>query len=292
MVTDSETGSLTPSIINKFKTEHRWRRPTTERVTSTVRTKHDFSLGGVMIDANAIEIRGLSKAFGDTTALEDVSFTVRQGEIFGFMGHNGAGKTTTIRMLLGLLRPTRGEARVLGYDIVRDSLAIRRLCGYLPDEYALPKEMTARRFLRYVGAMFGFAGPPLERRIEELVELFGLAPVADKRLDAFSSGMIQKIGLAQALINEPRVLLLDEPTAGLDPIGRQDFLELITRLARDGVTVLFSTHILSDIERVCQRVAILHHGHLIATGDLSDLKHRHGARHMDDLYLSLVKRAV
>jgi ABC-2 type transport system ATP-binding protein len=231
-------------------------------------------------------------AFGETIAIEDVSFAVRPGEIFGFMGHNGAGKTTTIRMLLGLLRPTRGEASVLGYDIVRDSLAIRRLCGYLPDEYALPKEMTARQFLRYLGAMFGFDGAPLERRIEELVELFGLAAVADRRLGSFSSGMIQKVGLAQSIINEPRVLLLDEPTSGLDPIGRQELLELIARLARDGVTVLFSTHILSDIERVCERVAILHHGRLVASGDLGDLKHRHGAKHMDDLYLSLVKRAV
>jgi ABC-2 type transport system ATP-binding protein len=118
-----------------------------------------------MMDGNAIEIRGLSKAFGDTLALDDVSFAVRPGEIFGFMGHNGAGKTTTIRMLLGLLRPPRGEACVLGHDIVRSSLAIRRVSGYLPDDYALPKKMSARRFLRYIGAMFGFAGPPRERRI-------------------------------------------------------------------------------------------------------------------------------
>jgi ABC-2 type transport system ATP-binding protein len=247
----------------------------------------------VMSDRNAIEIHRLSKAFGGTLAVDDVSFAVLPGEVFGFMGHNGAGKTTTIRMLLGLLHPTRGEACVLGHDIVRDSLAIRRLSGYLPGDYALPKEMSARQFLRYIGAMFGFAGVLLERRIEELLELFGLAAVADKRLGAFSSGMIQKVGLAQALINEPRVLLLDEPTAGLDPIGRQELLELIVRLARnDGVTVLFSTHILSDIERVCERVAILHHGRLIASGDLADLKDRHGAAHMDDLYLSLVKTAV
>jgi ABC-2 type transport system ATP-binding protein len=242
---------------------------------------------------NAIDIRGISKDFGDTLAVDDVSFAVRPGEIFGFMGHNGAGKTTTIRMLLGLLRPTRGEANVLGYDIVRDSLAIRRLSGFLPGDYALPKEMSARRFLRYIGAMFGFSGTPLERRIDELLELFGLAAVADKPLGAFSSGMTQKVGLAQALINEPSVLLLDEPTAGLDPIGRQELLELIGGLARnDGVTVLFSTHILGDIERVCQRVAILHRGRLLASGDLADLKHRYGATHMDDLYFSLVKRAA
>jgi ABC-2 type transport system ATP-binding protein len=246
-----------------------------------------------MADQDAIEIQGLCKTFGELLAVDDVSFSVHRGEVFGFMGHNGAGKTTTIRILLGLLRPTRGEARVLGYDAVRDSVRIRRLSGYLPGNYALPKEMSARRFLQYIGAMFGFAGAPLRRRIDELVELFGLSSVAGKRLGTFSSGMMQKVGLAQALINEPRVLLLDEPTAGLDPIGRQELLELIVRLARDdGVTVLFSTHILSDIERVCQRVATLHHGRLIASGDLADLKRQYAASHMDDLYLTLVKRAA
>ena len=117
--------------------------------------------------SNAIIIDGLSKAFGSTVAVDNVSFDVRNGEVFGFIGHNGAGKTTTIRMLLGLLRPTSGAARVLGHDIVRDSLSIRRLCGYLPGSYALPKELTARRFLRYIGAMFGMSGRPLERKITD-----------------------------------------------------------------------------------------------------------------------------
>ena len=149
--------------------------------------------------------------------------------------------------------------------------------------------MTARRFLRYIGAMFGMSGTPLERRIERLLAQFDLSSVADRRLGTFSSGMTQKVGLAQALINEPRVLLLDEPTSGLDPIGRHDTLELIRALAADGVTVLFSTHILSDIERVCERVAVLHHGRLIASGELDELKRRHGAQQMDELYLTLVK---
>jgi ABC-2 type transport system ATP-binding protein len=241
---------------------------------------------------NAIDIRGLSKSFGDTIAVEDVTFAVKRGEVFGFMGHNGAGKTTTIRMLVGLLRPTRGSASVLGYDIVRDSLAIRRVAGYLPGDYALPKEMTARRFLRYVGAMFGMTGAAVEKRIEDLLAQFDLSGVADHRLGTFSSGMTQKVGLAQALINDPAILLLDEPTSGLDPIGRHDTLELIRRLADDGVTVLFSTHILGDIERVCERVAIVNHGRLIANGDLGELKRRHGAQQMDDLYLTLVRSAA
>ena len=242
---------------------------------------------------SAIEIRHLSKSFGETRAVIDVTFDVRSGEVFGFMGHNGAGKTTTLRMLLGLLRPTGGSARVLGYDIVGESLAIRRLTGYLPGDYALPKDMTARRFLRYIGAMFGRSGSILERRIDELLERFDLASVADKRLGTFSSGMTQKVGLAQALLNEPRVLLLDEPTSGLDPIGRHDTLELMRSLAREnGVTVLFSTHILSDIERVCERIAVLHHGRLIASGDLAELKRENAAEQMDDLYLKLVRTSA
>jgi ABC-2 type transport system ATP-binding protein len=228
-----------------------------------------------MPEHQAIAIRNLRKAFGDTVAVDDVSFQIAHGEIFGFMGHNGAGKTTTIRMLLGLLVPTRGSASVFSHDIVRESIAIRQVTGFLPDGYALPKEMTARRFLRYVGTMFGITGSSLERQIDRLLERFDLTSVADKRLGGFSSGMIQKVGLAQALINEPRVLLLDEPASGLDPIGRHETLELIRDLAMNqGVTVLFSTHILTDIERICERVAILHRGRLIAKDSLAGLKAR------------------
>jgi ABC-2 type transport system ATP-binding protein len=238
---------------------------------------------------NAIEIRALSKDFGNTRAVDDVSFTIRSGDIFGFMGHNGAGKTTTIRILLGLLSPTSGSATIFDHDIIKDSLHVRRICGYLPDGYGLPKELTARQFLRYVGSMFGMTGETLERRINELLALFHLTDVADRKLATYSSGMAQKVGLAQALINEPRLLLLDEPTSGLDPIGRQEFLELIRSLSREhGVTTMFSTHILSDIERLCERVAVLHQGKLIASGNLSELKELHRVGQMDELYMSLV----
>ncbi len=239
-----------------------------------------------------IDIRGLTKTFGDFVAVDEMSFHVHAGEVFGFMGHNGAGKTTTLRMLLGMLAPTRGSATVLGYDIVRESLLVRRVSGFLPAGYALPKDMSARHFLRYVGSMFGMAGRPLDRRIDELLALFELSAVADKRLGEFSTGMSQKVGLAQALLNEPRVLLLDEPTSGLDPLGRHELLEHIRRLSSEqGVTVLFSTHILSDIERVCARVAVLHQGRLVAGGDIEELKARYGQARMDDLYLLLAREA-
>lgn len=239
----------------------------------------------------AIDVEGLEKKFGSVAAVDRVSFTVEAGEVFGFMGHNGAGKTTTLRMLLGLTKPTGGSARVLGHDVARETIAVRRLAGYLPASYALPPDMTARSFLRYIGAMFSLPGDVVEDRMGELLRRFDLQREADRPLRGFSTGMAQKVGLAQALINEPRVLLLDEPTSGLDPLGRHELLELLRGLARDrGVTVVFSSHILSDVEALCRRVAVLHQAQLVAVGEVEALKAEHGARTMDDLYLALVRR--
>jgi ABC-2 type transport system ATP-binding protein len=238
----------------------------------------------------AIEAIHLGKTFGKVVAVDDVSFEVAAGEIFGFMGHNGAGKTTTLRMLLGLTQPTSGSARVLGHDVASETIAVRSDTGYLPASYTLPPDMTARQFLRYVGAMFSLSRDTVERRAAELIDRFQLGPAADRPLRGFSTGMTQKVGLAQALINEPRLLLLDEPTSGLDPLGRYDLLELLRELARErGVTILFSSHILSDVEALCRRIAVLHQGKLIACGEVGSLKDAHGARSMDDLYLALAR---
>ena len=241
----------------------------------------------------AIEIDDLTKRYGGSVAVERLTFNVPEGHVFGFMGHNGAGKTTTLRVLLGLTRPTSGAARVLGRDVVRESLAVRRQVGFLPASYALPRDMSARDFLRYVGAMFDLPRAEADARARDLLDLFELGPVEGRRLGDFSTGMAQKVGLAQALIGRPRVLLLDEPTAGLDPLGRHHLLTHVRRLARDeGVTVLFSTHILRDVESVCEEAAILHHGRLLAAGPLAALKAAHGAADMDALYLDLVRRAA
>jgi len=240
----------------------------------------------------AIRLEGLTKSYGALRAVDDLSFDVPKGAIFGFMGHNGAGKTTTIRMLLGLARPDAGAATVLGHDVVKESLAVRRISGFLPGDFALPAEMTPRDFLAYIGSMFGMAGEPLGKKVDELLDLFGLEDFAGKRLKGFSSGMTQKVGLAQALINDPKVLFLDEPTSGLDPVGRHDFLQYINTLSDErDVTILFSTHILSDIEAISDHVAILNHGRLIAQGTLADLKREHGEEKMDELYLKLVREA-
>ncbi len=242
---------------------------------------------------NAIELSSLSKSFGAFHAVKDVSFEVKRGEIFGFMGHNGAGKTTTLRMLLGLTQPTHGTARVLGHDVVKETLAVRRLTGFLPAEYALPPDMTALQFLSYVGAMFGLEASVCSERAESLLRRFGMLDKAKQKLRGFSTGMTQKVGVMQALINEPRLLLLDEPTSGLDPLGRHDLLELLRAQSQEhGVTVMFSSHILSDVETLCERVAVLHHGALIASGEVAQLKEARGVRTIDELYLSLARGAA
>jgi ABC-2 type transport system ATP-binding protein len=216
---------------------------------------------------------------------------VEPGEIYGFLGHNGAGKTTTLRMLLGLTEPTSGSATVLGHDVVRDSLAVRRACGFLPASYALPPDMTARELLVYVGAMFGMSLRRAGERADELLAQMDLTRFESRKLRGYSTGMAQKVGLAQALVNEPRVLLLDEPTSGLDPIGRHELLGMLRDLASEkGVTVLFSSHILSDIEALCRRVAVLHQGRLVASGEIAALRAEHGATSMEDLYLKLATR--
>lgn len=245
----------------------------------------------------SIDIRGLTKRFGvgptAFTAVDGVHLTVGSGEIFGFMGHNGAGKTTTLRMLLGLTPPTSGTATVAGHDIVTASLDVRRACGFLPASYALPAEMTARQFLAYVAAMFDLPAAVADARVTALLDRFGLREAADRKLRGFSTGMTQKVGLAQALVNEPRVLLLDEPTAGLDPLGRFELLELLRGLSAErGVTVVFSSHILSDVETLCDRVAVMHHSRLIACDTTAALKERYGVTTMDDLYLALVRKAA
>jgi ABC-2 type transport system ATP-binding protein len=241
----------------------------------------------------AIEIVGLTRRFGSFVAVDDVSFSVEPGEIFGFLGHNGAGKTTTLRMLLGLTSPTSGSARVLGHDIVTESLELRRACGFLPASYALPPDMTARELLVYIGAMFGMDLGRARARADVLISQFELGAFTSRKLRSYSTGMAQKVGMAQALVNEPRVLLLDEPTSGLDPIGRHDLLMLLRKLsAEQGVTILFSSHILSDIETLCRRVAVLHHGRLVASGDVGELRKAHGAASMEELYLALARKAA
>jgi len=225
----------------------------------------------------AVEVRDLVKAFGDRRALDGLDLTVPNGSVFGFLGPNGAGKTTTLRILAGLAHPDSGSIRILGHDLSADGASVRRLLGYLPDVPGFPGWMTARRFLRFCGELYDVPGPILEERVESLLDLAGLKDVG-ARIDAFSRGMKQRLGVAQALVSAPRLLMLDEPTSALDPLGRRDVLEMVAAL-RGRTTVFFSTHILADVERVCDTVAILDRGRVLEQAPIRDLRTRRRERH-------------
>lgn len=222
---------------------------------------------------NAIEIEGLTKRFGDVLALDNLNLIVGEGSIFGFLGPNGAGKTTTQRVLVGLARPTSGTARILGQDIHGDTLKMRQKIGYLPETPAFYGWMTAEEYLRFTGDVFQIPGKKLKSKIDSLLKLADLANVKTK-IRGYSRGMRQRLGIAQALVNDPEVLFLDEPTSALDPIGRKEVLDMIESLAQES-TVFFSTHILNDVERVCDTVAILNKGRLMTESNLETLKEKY-----------------
>ncbi|MGE5599164.1 MAG: ATP-binding cassette domain-containing protein [Bacteroidota bacterium] len=226
---------------------------------------------------NAIETRGLTKRFGDHTALDRLDLAVPAGAVYGFLGPNGAGKTTTLRILVGLARPTAGEARVLGESVSGRRGYLRRI-GYLPDVPAFYDWMSAREYLAMVGRIFGLTGRELDARLAEVLELVGLAGVKS-RIGGYSRGMKQRLGLAQALINRPALVFLDEPTSALDPIGRKEVLEAVGSLA-GRTTVFFSTHILNDVERVCDTVGILKDGRLVAQESMHRLRATYAAQYV------------
>lgn len=225
-----------------------------------------------MTDVNAIEIVGLEKRFGTTKALDGITLTVPAGLVFGFLGPNGAGKTTALRILTGLAFPSAGSARILGHDVRSAGNRLRSQIGYLPDVPGFYAWMTAQEFLSYVGRLFGLPRSTIVERSNALLEMAGLTSVRGT-IGGFSRGMKQRLGIAQALINAPRLLLLDEPTSALDPIGRRAVLDMITSL-RGRTTVFFSTHILADVERVCDTVAILQRGRVVANATIAELKRR------------------
>jgi ABC-2 type transport system ATP-binding protein len=224
----------------------------------------------------AIKTTGLTKTYGEKRALDDVNLVVPEGSIFGFLGPNGAGKTTTLRILTGLARPTSGSVQILSHDVAMAGNEVRADVGFLPDVPGFYEWMTAEGLLRFAGGLFGIGGPVLEERVAMLLDLAGLGGVKTK-IGGYSRGMKQRLGVAQALVNAPKLLLLDEPTSALDPIGRKDVLDMLTSL-RGRTTVFFSTHILSDVERVCDTVAILDRGRVVAHGPIDELKARYGVQ--------------
>jgi ABC-2 type transport system ATP-binding protein len=218
----------------------------------------------------AIELRGVTKSYNGTRALDDVSFTVKQGEIMGFLGPNGAGKTTAIRILLDLIRAEHGGATILGLDCHKESKAVRDLTGYLPGELKLYGDMTGRQVIDYFASLR--PGRVHEAYLKELIGRLEIDTA--KRVNSYSKGNKQKLGPLLALMHRPRVLLLDEPTSGLDPLVQETVEELLEEIARDGATVFFSSHVLSEVEHLCHRVAFLRKGRLVAVEYVAELKGR------------------
>jgi len=223
----------------------------------------------------AIEVRQLTKIYplhwrrSSLLALEDLDLTIGQGEVFGLLGPNGSGKSTTMKLLLGLARPTRGTALVFGHPA--GSMAARKHLGFLPENPYFPQFLSGREVLRYYGRLSGVGDSVLKNRIPELLELVGLEKAGDRRLRTYSKGMLQRIGLAQALLHDPDLLLLDEPTAGVDPLGSRQIRDLMLLLKKRGKTVIFSSHLLEQVEEVADRVAILHLGRKLKEGRLESL---------------------
>ncbi len=228
-----------------------------------------------------------SRDLGESTkvAVNGLTLRVGQGEVFGFLGPNGAGKTSTMNVLLGFVPPTSGTARIFGVD-VREPIARQRI-GYLPEQTYYYKFLTAEELLRFYAGIFGIPRPETEARIDAVLKLVELDHARKRQIKTYSKGMQQRVGLAQALINNPDLLILDEPTSGLDPIGRMKVREIIQRLKGEGKTVFFSSHELGEVETVCDRVAILHEGELKTEGRVSDLLKEHSAN-LEQIFLKLI----
>jgi len=237
-----------------------------------------------------IRVLSLEKAYGGRTAVKGISFEVHAGEVMGLLGPNGAGKTTTLRMLATTLRPTRGTATVAGYDIVKEPLAVRAHVGVLPTDPGIYGRLTAAENLRFYGHLCGLRGRALERRIDELLDWLGLAGAKHQRAEEFSKGMKQKLALARAVLHDPPVLILDEPTAGLDVLSARAVIDFIRQSRDGGRAVLFSSHYLLEADRVCDRVAIIVDGEICACGTPADVCREAGAASLEDAFVHWVAR--
>jgi ABC-2 type transport system ATP-binding protein len=236
----------------------------------------------------AIEVKDLTRTFGTFTAVDRISFAVPAGEVFGFLGANGAGKTTAMRMMIGLLKPTAGTARVAGCDVYTQSEQIKRSIGYMSQRFSLYEDLTARENIRLYGGIYGLTLAQIRERTDRMLERLGLAGVAGKPVRSLPLGWRQKLALSVALVHEPRLVFLDEPTSGVDPITRRQFWELIYESAARGTTVLVTTHHMDEAE-YCDRVSIMVAGRIGAIGTPAELKQQFGAASIDDLFVRLAR---
>ncbi len=225
-----------------------------------------------------IEVEGLQKQYGDLVAVDNVSFKAEPGAIFGLLGPNGAGKSTTIGCISGLLQPSAGRVRVLGHDVVTDGPASRRKLGVVPQETALYDDLSARENLSYWGGAYGLRGAHLKSRVDDVLELSGLFDRAREPVKRFSGGMKRRLNFACGIVHQPQALLLDEPTVGVDPQSRVRLLDLVREQASNGATVLYTTHYMEEAENLCDRLAIIDHGRIIAEGTLAELRAMLGER--------------
>lgn len=224
-----------------------------------------------MSDQPVVDVQNLTKRYGDFTALDDLTISLMRGRILGFIGPNGAGKTTTIRILVGLARPTSGKASIAGCDCTRDTTRIKRLVGYMPDTFGSYDNMRVREYLDFFGAAYRIPRPVRTRRIEEVMELCGATWMKDRYVEALSHGMKQRVGLCRTMLHDPEVLILDEPANGLDPTARIEMRRILLRLAELGKTLIVTSHILPELSRICDTVAIMTQGKLRAFGTLDQI---------------------
>jgi sodium transport system ATP-binding protein len=245
----------------------------------------------IRVDHVSKVFKGAKKKGGDVTALSDVSFVIEKGEVVGLLGENGAGKTTLLRILSTLLEPTRGQVVVDGRDVRRDPTAIKRHLGVLfGGETGLYERLTARENLEYFGGLYGMSQHEMKVRIEELAAQFGMKEYLDRRVGGFSKGMRQKVAISRALIHNPDVILFDEPTTGLDITSANVFRELVHRLKREGKTILFSSHIMEEVQLLCEKVVMIHKGKMVYHGLLERLYEEEGSRDLNYIFMSRLVR--
>lgn len=254
--------------------------------------------GGVKVkEALIVETEGLTKRYGSKIAVNQLNLGINEGEVFGFLGPNGAGKTTTILMFLGLTEPSSGKAKVIGFDPTREPFKVKEKVGYLPENVGFYDDMDARQNLRYIARLNRISDGVSEKRIDYWLEMVGLSKESTQKVGTYSKGMRQRLGIAEVMIKEPRLIFLDEPTIGLDPDGTNRMLDLILSLSRDKkITIFLSSHLLDQVQRICDRVGIMINGNLVAIGPIEDLaKKKLGLDQQDytleEIYMKYFKEA-
>jgi len=242
--------------------------------------------------ATAIAIEGLTKDYGDVRAVEDLTLTIPEGEVFGLLGPNGSGKTTTINCVTGLLKPTKGSIRVGGFDVQSRLHEAREVMGVSPQETAIYPHLSGKENVQLFGQLYSVPKEVLRQRVDHVLEKVGLLEDAGRRVGKYSGGMKRRVSIAMALVTDPKIILLDEPTVGMDPQARRAVWDFVLELRDQGKTIVLTTHYMEEAEELCDEVAIIDHGKLIALGSPGDLKTKYGARDLEDVFIQLTGRRI